>query len=120
MVDWASTGEVNAMHQSGANAWLLFAQTDLPTPLSQHHVRAHSSKTNHYKSIGTSFQNSLLDPLRSVHHLVDGGSQPCHGCGHSFALTKNRRSGYQNVRSLGSRQRSSFCIDTPVHLYIAP
>jgi hypothetical protein len=25
MVDWASTGEVNVFHQSGANAWFLSA-----------------------------------------------------------------------------------------------
>jgi len=35
MIDWASTGEVNVIHLSGANAWFLFAQTDVPTPLPQ-------------------------------------------------------------------------------------
>ena len=35
MIDWASTGKVNVVHQSGANAWFLYAQTDVPTPLPQ-------------------------------------------------------------------------------------
>ena len=41
-------------------------------------------------------------------------------CSHPFAVTKNRRSGYQNVGSSGNRQRSSFYIDAPGHLHFAP
>src|SRR5262249_5110642 len=47
-----------------------------------HHVRAHSSQANHPKlHRSLLLQKTLLNPLRSVHYLVDGGSKPLHGRG---------------------------------------
>src|SRR5439155_9686330 len=63
--------------------------------------------------------SSSLDFLGLFLPSLYASSQPVHRCSHSFALTKNPCSGHQNVSSGGNCQRSSFCIDAPVHLQIA-
>src|SRR5215470_10553532 len=63
---------------------------------------------------------SLLNSLTLFFQLLDAiSSQPAHCFGHSFALTKNRRSCYQDVGSGSGCQGRGFSIDTPVHLYVA-
>src|SRR4029077_19447239 len=61
----------------------------------------------------------FLDLNVSHLSLVRCRSEPVHGCDYSFALTKNCRSGYQNVGSCIDHQWRGRHVDAAVNLEIA-